>query len=144
MPESLTQEATVPATLPTRELSPQSNKLKSMEERHAAMIRRVDERIRDRASRVLANAYLADSINDGDPMPEGWTPRMYRTALDARKCGKEAPVYLSMAAKTLDSFKRTEAVRPTAPPQLHADVKVYVRGDLNIGANYKVVDVVED
>jgi hypothetical protein len=115
-----------------------------MEERHAAMIRRVDERIRDRASRVLANAYLADSINDGDPMPEGWTPRMYRTALDARKCGKEAPVYLSMAAKTLDSFKRTEAVRPTAPPQLHADVKVYVRGDLNIGANYKVVDVESD
>lgn len=132
----------LPATMPPAGLTQDAKP--TLEDAHAAMIRRVDARIRDRASRVLANSLLADSIDDGSPIPPGWTERMYRTALDARKCEKEAPMYLKLAQKTLDSFKRVESIRPTVAPQLHADVKVYVRGDLSIANTYKVVDVADE
>jgi hypothetical protein len=142
-PPPLTLTGVPHAKMPGTQLSPRQVNL-SQADKHAAFIRKVDTKIRDRASKVVADMYLAREVDEFTPRPAGWTDAEYRTAMDARKCGKEAPVYLSLATKTLDSFKRVEAVRPMVAPELHADVKVYVRGDLNIQSTYKVVDVTED
>jgi hypothetical protein len=114
----------------------------TLQDKHARLIARVDNRIRTRASRILADTFLAADVDEFSPRPEGWTDRQYRTAMDARKCAKEAPVYLQTAAKILDSFKRSEATRPPANPEIHADVRVYVRQDVTV--NYRTVELTDD
>lgn len=130
--------AVAPANVPPVSLT-QSMKLS---DKHQQMIGRVDERIRARASRVLANTLRADQVDEFTPRPAGWTDREYRAAMDARKSAKEAPVYIATASKLFDSFKRAEASRPIVAPELHADVKIYVNNSNTY--NYRRVDVKDE
>lgn len=132
-PPPSTMTPALHAKIPGTEVSPRQVKPlapPTLADRHRDMISRVDERIRKRASDVVANACLADRVLDEDTTK--WTARQRRTAMDARLNNREAPVYLGMAAKLLDSYKRAEATRPPVSPELHADIKVYVRQELTV------------
>lgn len=107
-------------------------------DKHQALIARVDDRIRTRAATILANAFLADRMDDPEAVAK-MTSRQLKTASDASRNGKEAPVYLAMAAKLMDSFKRAEAHQVPVSPELHADIKVYVRQELTV--NYRTMDL---
>lgn len=109
----------------------------TLADKHQALIARVDDKVRTRATKVMADAMLAAQVDE--PGSERWSARQRRTAADARLCGKEAPVYLSMAAKVLDSYKRAETNRAPVSPELHADIKVYVRQELTV--NYRTMDL---
>lgn len=106
------------------------------------MLARVDASVRLKATRVIEAVVSADQVDEYTPRPPGWSDRKYRAALDARKCSKEAPAYIGIAEKVLSSFKRSEANRPPASPLLHADVRVYVRGDVTVA--YQTLDVTEN
>lgn len=114
-----------------------------------ALIRRVDERLRRQAARVMEAAGDACRLNDdGTPVegktepdgrPKGWSARRYRVAQDARKPLKQAPAYLGIMAKVHDSYRKAEAERTEAPPL--AAAVVYLQQNTVI--NYPVVDVTE-
>jgi hypothetical protein len=138
-----------PATAPPHAKMPETQVLPSrakpgmkLADRHQQMIARIDEKIRMRASLNVADQMLAAQVDELSPKPPGWSDRQYRTAMDARKCGKEAPVYLTTAAKLFDSFKRVEATRPMVAPELHADVKIYVNNQNTY--NYRKVDLKDE
>lgn len=136
-----TVTGTASAKIPDVDLLPQQAKRLAapvIADKHRDLIARVDDRIRKRASDILACAYMADRTDE----PEVWakmTPRQRKVAVDANKNNREAPVYLAMAAKTLDSYKRAESNRPPVSPELHADIKVYVRQELTV--NYRTMDL---
>lgn len=122
-----------PTKLPTSNLPTHNDK-------HAAYLRRVDDRIRTRATRIVAESLLAADIDDDAAKPEGWSDREYRVARDARKPMKQEPGYLQRATRILESYKRAESEVP-AVPLLNADVKIYVRQECTY--NYRVVDVTD-
>lgn len=132
-----TSTPTLPAKMPAVGISTQKAKALTLADRHQALIARVDDKVRTRATKVMADAMLAAQVDE--PGSERWSARQRRTAADARLCGKEAPVYLSMAAKVLDSYKRAETNKAPVSPELHADIKVYVRQELTV--NYRTMDL---
>lgn len=109
-------------------------------DRHRDLISRVDERIRKRASDILASAYMADRAEDPEALAL-MTPRQRKVVADANKNNRDAPVYLAMAAKAFDSFMRTEMNKVPVSPELHADIKVYVRNELTV--NYRTMELEE-
>jgi hypothetical protein len=124
--------------------------LSKREEKGLARLRRIDDQIRERATRILRHALRAAELNDdGTPVeggvdpgtgrPRGWGATAYRVAMDARKPLKTAPGYLAMSARVVESYKRAEAAqRPE--PQLGASIQVFVKQDIH---QYEVRDVTD-
>lgn len=124
----------------------------SLTERKMDVIRRADERVRRKATRIVEGALAGADIDDyvvgpdGKPQPyprpEGWSAKKFRLAQDGRRDEKHTPTYLKMATRVLESYQRRDAASP-APPALGADIKVYVKGDATFNFVYPVVDVTE-
>jgi hypothetical protein len=95
--------------------------------RHLDLVRRVDEKIRVEASRILLDAFAARHVDEGAPKPEGWSDSRYRTAQRAIKCGREAPAYIAHAARMVESYRRSEALEDRKPsPTLNCEIVVHV------------------
>ena len=116
-------------------------------DQHLAVIRKVDERIRRNAQKVVDKAMLAARLDDdGLPVdgsevdakgkPKGWSGVAYNVARDARKPLKQQPGYLAMAGRILDTYKKAEANEKPAP-ELNAGV-VYIQQNVY---NYPTRDV---
>lgn len=113
-------------------------------ERRLEVARRIDERVRLKASRVVEAAMAAAELNDdGTPVGLGadapsQDTKQFRVAMDARKPQRDAPVYLTMARRVLDSYRAVEAAKGPAP-KLSAQVNIFVSKD--IAQAYPVIDV---
>jgi hypothetical protein len=81
--------------------------------RSAALLQRIDDRIRRRATGIVSAALRAPEVGEAIPGRDGWTKRSIKVAADACESGKNAPVYLSMAQRIVESYKKTDA--PVAP-----------------------------
>lgn len=68
----------------------------------------------------------APEVDENGQFPASWSPRRRQTASDARNGKRDAPIYIELAAKMLDSYNRKEASRPPPSPTLNADVRVYI------------------
>ena len=139
--ELLESGALVPAApqLP----APLGARPKSRKEREMERMERVDASIRQQASRILLHAFAGSELPDDGSRPEGWSDRKFRTARDARLSHKEAPTYIQHAARTVESYRRSEALekkegRPTA--SLNANISFYVRNDIQQIYNYEVIE----
>lgn len=114
--------------------------------KHAALIAKADDRIRRKATSIVDAALSAPELAEldptavaaalqagGPPLP-GWSKKKLRTALDATNSMKSAPAYLAMSQRVVESYKKAESDRPTAP-QLNAEI---VQVTINQQVNYPV------
>lgn len=113
----------------------------------AALIARVDNRIRKRATAILDGALRAPELAEMGEIPKnpdgswnpppGWTKKQLRIASDAMRPMKAAPAYLGMAARVVESYRKSEAEKPQAPTinaevvQVHVSVANYPRRRLS-------------
>jgi hypothetical protein len=118
---------------------PVSHKV-TLAERHMAMIARVDGKVRARHSRIVADIALASRVLDEDTST--WSAAARRVALDARMSSKEAPMYLQISQRVVDSYKRAELGKTLAAPQLNADIKIYVQNENTV--HYRTMDLEEE
>lgn len=90
---------------------------------------RIEERIETQANETLLAAVMtpylkANGTLEGIPEYDEASPakkRMYeRICLDATECQKEAPIYLSMAERQVNSIRNAKAKRADAPRMLVA------------------------
>jgi len=119
-----------------------------------ALVRKVDERVKRKATRIVEAALAGAELNDdgtpvephrhmgehGRPLDDRgkeWSGVRYRVAMDARKPLKQQPGYLAMAQRVLESYKRAEAAKEPAP-ELGADIRVYLTQNV---FNYPTKDV---
>lgn len=113
-----------------------------------ALIKRVDDRLRRKATNIVAAIPDAARLDDGGTpidgtpvddagRPKGWTGVRHQVAKDARRPLKTRPGYLSDMVRVYESFAKQDALRQV-PGELGADIKVYVH---NATFNYPVRDV---
>jgi len=119
----------------------------SLRAKHQVLIAKADDRIRRRATSIVDSALRAPDLADlpegaasGREAPKGWTKRALRIAADATNSMKSAPAYLAMAQRVVESYKKAEADKPTAPT-LNAEI---VQVTVNNQYNYPVRVLDED
>ncbi len=108
-------------------------------EKHMRFMERLDRKVQQNATVVLAAALRAPEIGPHSPKPEGWTAKEYRIARDARRSKREAPEYLNIAQRTFETFKRKEMMAERQPaPVLNVEtIQVAVSNTYN----YEVLQV---
>ncbi len=135
------QSTTGEALTPDVKLAPiRQTREASLAERHMAMIARVDGKVRARHSRIVADIALASRVLDEDT--SAWPAAARRVAMDARMSSKEAPMYLQISQRVVDSYKRAELGKTMAAPQLNADIKIYVHNENTV--HYRTMDLEEE
>lgn len=132
------------------ELVPARRPPSDLEAQRTAIIRRVDERLRRKSTRIMEAVADGANIDDeGKPVdpatvvdpvtgkPLGWSHARYRIARDARKPLKYQPGYLPLMARVHESYRKAE--RDVDPaPALGPAVNVFVN---SLTYNYPVRDV---
>lgn len=148
-PDAIAPRATFETT-PETHMQPAAPVM-TLAQRRLEVVRRADERIRRKASRIVDAVADAARLDDsGLPVdgtridqhtkrPEGWSGVRYRVALDSRLPERMAPGYLKHILRVHESYQRVEAAKPAAP-ELGAGVQVFVQ---NNTYNYPVKDVTE-
>lgn len=117
---------------------------KTRKEREMERIGQLETQIWASASRILQHALCAADVPDDGKRPEGWSDRKWRTARDARENRREIPGYVEFAARVVESFKRSEALKQRdgggMPPALNGNITFYVNGDVNNTFSYPTVE----
>lgn len=117
---------------------------KTRKEREMERIGEIDSQIWVAASRILQHALCAADVPDDGSRPAGWSDRKWRTARDARENRREIPGYVEFAARVVESFKRSEALKQRdgggLPPALNGNITFYVNGDVNNTFTYPTLE----
>jgi hypothetical protein len=109
----------------------------SLQAKRLASLARVDDRIRTRNARIVADAALGPNFDPAGPKPEGMSERKWRVIKASWANMKAAPTWLTQAYRVTESYKKAEADRPAAPTinaevvQVHVSVANYPRRRLS-------------
>lgn len=134
---------------------------RSSQELQRAAAERVDEKLRRETRAVVDAALKAAELDDDELLtdehgkviarnpparPEGMSDREFRIARDARRSGREAPVYLSMAASIDAQYRKADLERDPGDKPLNVQyattnvqVNIYQYG----AREYEVIDAEE-
>jgi hypothetical protein len=114
-----------------------SGPAQSLQAKRLAALARVDDRIRTRNARIVADAALGPNFDPAGPKPEGMSERKWRVIKASWANMKAAPTWLTQAYRVTESYKKAEADRPAAPTinaevvQVHVSVANYPRRRLS-------------
>ena len=124
----------------------QPKALSKVDEQGVQAIVRKERKVIRKARKVVERGALdATAIDDdGNPVApgvlEGWDARRMRVAQDMRKAKRQAPVYIDVLTKTLESHDKLEAERnKAAPVQLNIGTINLVKAEDR--PQYQVIDI---
>ncbi len=109
-------------------------------QRDLALVKRVDDKLKRKVTRIIDHALSGADIDDGvTAPPEGWSKTKFRVAQDARRPLRDRPYYLDLARSVKESYAKADSNAPTSPSINATNVNVYVDQ-----RSYEVKDVSGD
>ncbi len=97
--------------------------LSPMDQRGADVVRRKARGIIRQARRIVEQGAIdATHVNDDGQFPEEWDARRRRVALDMRESKRNAPVYIDVLTRRLESHEKLEASKNTGNLNLNVAV----------------------
>lgn len=137
-PQDTTHLAVVP---PPTALTTKTRRRSLAAAKHVEYVQFLDRKLRSQSTRIMNAAMRAPEVAASGPPPD-MTATEVRVARDAMIPEKDAPAYLRMANRLVDSYKRAEVLSERDPaPRLNVET---IQVAVSNVYNYPVIEAPED